>query len=55
MSRWFPSNTEIQKWIEDQENDFVETQKKNPNISTEDWLERYIFNDIHEIFLGGIH
>jgi hypothetical protein len=31
MSRWLVSNTEIQKWIEDQEKDFVEAQNKNPN------------------------
>jgi hypothetical protein len=55
MSRWFPSKIEIQKWIEDQEKDFVEAQNKNPNLSTEDWLERYIFTDIHDIFFGGIH
>jgi hypothetical protein len=55
MSRWFPSKTEIQKWIEDQEKDFAEAQNKNPNLSTEDWLGRYIFTDIHEIFFGGIH
>ena len=55
MSRWFPSKTEIQKWIEDQENDFLEAQNKNPNLSTKDWLERYIFTDIHEIFFRGIH
>ena len=42
MSRWFPSKIEIQKWIEDQEKDFVEAQKKNPNISIKDWLEKYI-------------
>jgi hypothetical protein len=55
MSRWFPSKTKIQKWIEDQEKDFAEAQNKNPNLSTEDWLGRYIFTDIHEIFFGGIH
>jgi hypothetical protein len=33
----------------------LEAQKKNPNLSTEDWLERFIFTDIHEIFFGGIH
>jgi hypothetical protein len=36
MSRWFPSKTEIQKGIEDQEKDFVEAQNKNPNLSIED-------------------
>jgi hypothetical protein len=51
MSRWFPSKKEIQKWIEYQERDFVEAQNKNPKLSTEDWLQRYIFIDIHEISL----
>jgi hypothetical protein len=55
MSRWFPSKTEIHKWIEDQEKDFVEAQNKNPNLGIEDWLGTYIFTDIHEIFFGGIH
>jgi hypothetical protein len=55
MSRWFPSKTETQKWIEDQEKDFAEAQNKNPNLSSEDWLEKHIFTDIHEIFFGGIH
>jgi hypothetical protein len=55
MSRCFPSKIEIQKWIEDQEKDFSEDQNKNPNLSTEDWLGRHIFTDIHEIFFGGIH
>jgi hypothetical protein len=36
MSRWFPSKTKIQKWIEDQERDFAEAQNNNPNLSTED-------------------
>jgi hypothetical protein len=27
----------------------------NPNISIEDWLERHIFTDIHEILFGGIY
>jgi hypothetical protein len=55
ISRWFPSKTKIQKWIEEQEKDFAEAQNKNPNISTEDWFGRYIFTDIHEIFFGRIH
>jgi hypothetical protein len=55
MSRWFPSKIDIQKWTEDQEKDFIEAQKKNPKLSTKDWLQRYIFIDIHEIFFGGIH
>jgi len=55
MSRRFPSKIEIQKWIEDQERDFIEAQNKKPKLSTEDWLQRYIFIDIHKIFFGEIH
>ena len=55
MSRWFPSKTKIQKWIEEQERDFTEALKKDPSISTKDWLGRYIFTDIHKIFFGGVH
>jgi hypothetical protein len=55
MSRWFPLKTDIQKWIEDQERDLDEAHNKNPKLSTEDWLQRYIFINIHEIFFGGIH
>jgi hypothetical protein len=53
--RWFPSKTEIQKWIKDQEKDFTEAQNKIPNMSKKDWLGRYICIDIHEIFFGRIH
>jgi hypothetical protein len=49
MSRWFSSKTRTQKWIEEQEKDFTEDQKKNPRISIEDWLGRYIFIDIQNI------
>jgi hypothetical protein len=55
MSRWFPSKIEIHKWIEEQKKDFTEAQNKNPNLSIEEWLRRYIFTDINEIFFGGIH
>jgi hypothetical protein len=55
MSRWFPSKIEIQKWIEYQEKDFALVQNKNPDLSTEDFLGRYIFTDRHDIFFRGIH
>jgi hypothetical protein len=55
MSRWFPLKTEIQKWIEDQEKDFVEAQNKNPKLSTRRLVTKIHLHDIHEIFFGGIH
>jgi hypothetical protein len=53
MSRWFISKIEIQKWIEEQEKDFAEAQNKKPNLSTEYWLGKHIFTDIHNISLEG--
>jgi hypothetical protein len=55
MSRWFPSKTKIQNWIEEQERGFVKAQNNNPNISTEYWLGRYIFIEVHKIFFAGFH
>jgi hypothetical protein len=54
-SSWFPLKTNIQKWIEEQEKDFMEAQNKNPNLTIEEWLGTYIFIDIHEIIFRGIH
>ena len=48
-------NTKIQKWIEEQEKEFTESQNKSPNLSIEYWLGRYIFTYRHGIFFGGIH
>jgi hypothetical protein len=33
----------------------AEAQNKNHKLSTEDWLQRYIFTDIQKIFFGGIY
>jgi hypothetical protein len=55
MSRWFPSKTEIHKWIEEQEKDFTNPRIRTLILAQKDWLGRYIFTDIHEIFFGGIH
>jgi hypothetical protein len=55
ISKWFRSNTEIQKWLEEKERYFVESQNKKPSISTEYWLGRYIFTDVNKILFGGVH
>jgi hypothetical protein len=55
ISRWFPLKTKIQNWIEEHERGFAEDQNKNPSISTEYRLERYIFTDMHNIFFAGVH
>ena len=46
---WHPSKEEIENWIEVKEKEFAKKENKNPRIYVEDWLQRYIFTDLHEI------
>ena len=34
---------------------FDEQENKDPRHSSNDFLQRYVFSDIHEIFFGSIH
>ena len=44
---WHLSKEEIENCVE-----VKEKENKNPRLSTEDWLQRYIFTDLHEIFFA---
>jgi len=47
-----PSKEEINTWVEQKERDFAKEQNQNSQISTEEWLQRYLFTDLHEIFFA---
>jgi hypothetical protein len=47
---WRPTKEEIGWWLEMKECEFSRDQNKNPWISLEQWLQRYVFTDLHEIF-----
>lgn len=47
---WHPSKEEIKNWIESKEKEFAKQENRNPRLSIEDWLQRYVFIDLHEIF-----
>ena len=49
---WHPSKEEIENSIEVEEKEFVEKENEFPRPSAEDWLQRYIFTDLHEIFFS---
>ena len=49
---WNPWKEEIENWVEPKEKEFVEQENRNPRLSTEDWLQRYLFSDIHEVFFA---
>ena len=45
-----PFKEEINAWVKLKERTFVAEENQNPDISTEEWLQRYLFTDLHEIF-----
>ena len=52
---WRPSVKEIGDWIEETYLKFAKQENKVPRRSSDDFLQRYVFTDIHEIFFGSIH
>ena len=52
MCFWHPSKEEIENWVEVKEKGFAEKDNRNPRIFVEDWLQMYIFIDLHEIFFA---
>ena len=46
---------EIDDWIEDTYLKFAEQENKDHRHSSDDFLKRFIFSDIYEIFFGSIH
>ena len=46
---------EIGDWIEETYLKFAEQENKDPRRSSDKFLQRYIFDDIYEIFFGSIH
>ena len=47
---WHHQKEEIENWVESKEKEFAKQKNRNLRISTEDWLQRYVFSDIHEVF-----
>ena len=38
--------------MESKEREFAKRENRNPRLSIEEWLQRYIFTDLHEIFFA---
>ena len=54
MFYWNPTKEELNKWVGSKGKEFVATENKSPRLSTEDWLQKHIFTDLHEIFFGDL-
>ena len=46
---------EIGDWIDETYLKFAKQENKDPRRSSNDFLQRYIFSDVYEIFFGSIH
>ena len=46
---------EIGDWIEETYLNFDVQENKDPCRSANDFLQRYVFSDVYEIFFGSIH
>ena len=46
---------EIGDWIEETYLKLLSKKNKDPHRSSDDFLQRYVFADIYEIFFGSIH
>ena len=49
---WHLSKEEIENWVEAKEKVFAKKENRNTRLSAEDWLQRYIFTDVHGIFFA---
>ena len=52
MFCWHPTKEELNQWVESKEREFAVQENKSPRLSTEDWLQKHIFTDLHEIFFA---
>ena len=49
---WHPKKTKIQYWVDFKPLDFAEEEIKGYQLNPTEWLGRYIYMDIHEIFFS---
>ena len=52
---WRPSIKEISDWVEATYKKSAEQENKDPRCSSDEFLQRYVFANIYEIFFGSIH
>ena len=52
---WTPAKKEIEEWLETKEQGLARKDNRNPQISSEQWLQRYVFTNEHEIFFAKFH
>jgi hypothetical protein len=49
---WRPNKEEITEWLGGRNENFPENIIGTHGLNDEQWLQRYVFTDLHEIFFG---
>ena len=47
---WNPTKKDIRDWLDRKIHEFVARESKNPRLAKEQWLDTYLYTEIHEIF-----
>ena len=47
---WHPMNKEIEDWMDSKMLVFTQEEREGTQFSAENWIDEYIYSDIHEIF-----
>jgi hypothetical protein len=47
---WRSTKKEISKWLKGKEGEFSRKENINPWMSYEQWMQRYVYIELHEIF-----
>jgi hypothetical protein len=47
---WNPKKEEIENWLNKKELEFAHKDNKNPKLTPCKYMDKYIFNDLHEVF-----
>jgi hypothetical protein len=49
---WSMTKKEILEWLDMKERDFSRKENINPYMSNDEWMKRYVYIELHEIFFG---
>ena len=53
LYHWNPTKKEIKGWLDRRIHEFTAQENKSPRLSKEQWLDRYLYMEIHEIFFAS--
>ena len=50
---WNATKKEIERWLDRKIHEFAMQENRNPRVSKEEWLDFYLYMEIHEIFFAS--